>query len=171
MTHRCRPRRATGDEGAALVEFAIIMPLVFALFLGMFTGGISLSRRNSMTNAVREGARLGATLPEDGAWVAAVQGRVVQLAAGDLTSAQVCVQLVQKSDTSADIIRKSLLPAGCSGVTPPTLTGVAEGECAVRVWASRTTVLQVVFFSQTITLDADAIGRYERSGVPATCSS
>src|SRR5215207_9336974 len=84
-----RGRRARGDGGAALVEFAIIAPLVFALLFGVFTGGMALSRKNSMTNAVREGARLGATLPEDANWADKVQARVLDLAGGDLDASQV----------------------------------------------------------------------------------
>jgi Flp pilus assembly protein TadG len=164
-------RRGRGDSGAALVEFAIIMPLIFALFLGMFTGGISLSRKNSMTNAVREGARLGATLPEDSAWASSVQARVVALAAGDVTTAQVCVQLVRKDSASVETVRRSLLPSGCSAVVPPASTGVPVGQCVVKVWSTRTSEMQAVFFTRTLTLDAAAIGRYERKGIPETCST
>lgn len=162
-------RRATGDRGAALVEAAIVLPLLFALVLGMFTGGISLSRKNSMANAVREGARLGATLSEDSAWAAAVQSRVVTLSAGDLTTSQVCVQLVRKDTVSTETVRRSAVPAGCSAVTPPLSTGVPVGQCVVKVWAQRTTTMEAVFFSRNITLNSTAIGRYERKGAPETC--
>lgn len=153
------------------MEFAIIMPLVFALFLGIFTGGMSLSRKNSMTNAVREGARLGATLPEDSAWASSVQARVVGLAAGDLEVSDVCVQLVQKTSATAESIRRSVMPSGCSSVTPPASTGVPVGHCVVKVWANRTSELQAIFFSRTLPLDASSIGRYERKGTPETCTS
>ncbi|MFP5580169.1 MAG: TadE family protein [Acidimicrobiia bacterium] len=56
------------EAGASLVEFALLAPVLFALLLGMITGGLSLSRKNSMENAVREGARFGATLNEDSSW-------------------------------------------------------------------------------------------------------
>lgn len=142
-----------------MVEFAIIAPLVFALMLGMFTGGLSLSRKNSMTNAVREGARLGATLTEDAAWADAARDRVVALAAGDLTNAQVCVRLMKAPST---VLRTS---TGCSATMltkQPSMTGIPTDECAVLVWASRTSKMEVVFFSKNLNLDASAVSRYER---------
>lgn len=154
------------------MEFAIIAPLIFALIVGMFTGGISLSRKNSMTNAVREGARFGATLNEDGAWAAAVQQRVLDLAPNDLVQSQICVRLVQKNGgASADTVRRSVTPAGCSGRTPPPTSGIPVGQCAVQVWAYRTSEMQVVFWSRDLDLDAGALSRYERAGTPATCGA
>lgn len=164
---RSKQRR---DGGASLVEFALLAPLLFALLLGMFTGGIAMSRNNSMTNAVREGSRLGATLPEDGSWAEAVRQRVIQLAGGDLDGSQVCVELIKKTSASAEIIRQS---TSCSlaASAEPSVADVPVGQCAVKVWASRTSDLEVVFFSRVLTLQADAIARYERAGSPATCAS
>lgn len=145
------------DRGATLVEFALISTLVFALLFGMFTGGVSLSRKNSMTNAVREGARLGATLPADGDWADKVQDRVVALSGGDLVANQVCVKLVQ---APADTKQSST----CSlpGTDEPSLDGIDAGECAVLVWARRTSELQVILFSKDLDLTAGTVSRYER---------
>lgn len=168
-----RVRRARGDGGAALVEFAIIAPLIFALIVGMFTGGISLSRKNSMTNAVREGARFGATLNEDVTspddWATAVQKRVLSLAPNDLQLSQICVRLVQDGAVRPGSGR-SVTPSGCSGRAPAPPSGV-PGQCVVQVWAYRTSELQVVFWSEDLPLDASALNRYERAGTPATCGS
>ena len=68
-------RRGRGDRGVALVEFAIIAPLVFMLIVGSITGGIAPGQKNSMTNAVREGGRFGATLDHDASWADAVRDR------------------------------------------------------------------------------------------------
>jgi Flp pilus assembly protein TadG len=159
-TDPSRPRRrCSGDGGAALVEFAIIAPLFFALLLGLFTGGISMSRKNSMTNAVREGARFGATLAESGTWADTTQSRVVTLSSGDLTSSQVCVRLVKAPST---VRRES---TGCSAAMQalaPSTSGIPSGDCAVLVWARRTSKMEVVFFSRTLTLDGDSISRFER---------
>jgi Flp pilus assembly protein TadG len=150
--------RARGDRGGALVEFAIIAPLVFMLLIGTFTGGVALSRKNSMTNAVREGARLGATLNHDAAWAGAVRDRVVELAGGDLTTAQVCVKLVQAPSTQ---IRASSCPAALAGLEPA-ITGVPAGDCTVLVWAQRTSEIEAVLFSRDLTLTSKSVSRYER---------
>jgi len=53
-------RRANGDEGAALVEFALVAVLLFTLVFGIITFGLLLSFKQDMTRAAAEGARAGA---------------------------------------------------------------------------------------------------------------
>ncbi|MES3032393.1 MAG: TadE/TadG family type IV pilus assembly protein [Gemmatimonadota bacterium] len=66
MTLFRRPRlmRRFGRErdGAAMVEFAIIAPLLFVLIFGIIDFGRAFFLYNNLTNAAREGARLGAVL-------------------------------------------------------------------------------------------------------------
>src|SRR5688500_20294056 len=61
---RLGPLRASRSEsGAALVEFALVLPVFLMLLLGMMTGGLAYSRKLSIDQATREGARFGATVP------------------------------------------------------------------------------------------------------------
>lgn len=57
----------TRDEnGGSLVEFAIVMPLVFLLLFGIIDFGLLLYNKAIITNASREGARAGiARLPSE----------------------------------------------------------------------------------------------------------
>jgi Flp pilus assembly protein TadG len=166
---RRRGRTDGAERGATLVEFALLAPLLFALVFGMLTGGLALSTKNSMDNAVREGGRLGATLPEGDSWAASVQQRVVQLSGGDLTTNQVCVKLIRKADATTEVTRRqSACPAALAGAEP-SAAAVPAGECAVKVWARATRDLNVIFFSRQLPLNVDSINRYERSGSPATC--
>ena len=50
------------SSGAAMVEFAIVAPLLFALIFGIIDFGRVFFLYNNLTNAAREGARLGAVL-------------------------------------------------------------------------------------------------------------
>lgn len=50
-------------EGAALVEMAIILPLLFLIVFGIFEFGRAMVMTNSLTNAAREGARRAAVSP------------------------------------------------------------------------------------------------------------
>jgi Flp pilus assembly protein TadG len=50
------PRR---ERGAELVEFALVLPLVLVLVMGIFDFGLAFQRYEVITNAAREGARLG----------------------------------------------------------------------------------------------------------------
>ena len=46
-----------GDEGAAAVEFAIVLPLLLVLLFGIIEFGVLLFDKAMITNASREGAR------------------------------------------------------------------------------------------------------------------
>jgi Flp pilus assembly protein TadG len=160
MTSYQRTSIATrGEGGAALVELAVALPILASLFLGVVTGGAAYARKVSMTNAVREGTRSGATLEFSGSWAATTATRVEQVAAGDLGSAEICVLLLRAPST---VVAASADPCGLGG-EPSTPAGVAPNTCLVKVWAQRTSKLQAAFFSRTVTQTAGAGARYERS--------
>src|SRR6266513_376229 len=107
-----RPRRAMSSQrqsdrerGAALVEFALVLPLVLMLTFGMVSSALAYNHKMDLIHAAREGARYGATLPRDqcigspnpcgtSTWAQVVQSVVVQRSLGDVTAAEVCVALV-----------------------------------------------------------------------------
>lgn len=152
------PRR---DDGASLVEFALLLPVLACILLGMTTGGLALATKNSMTNAVREGARLGATL--DGSsdwdvWATSVRDRVVEVSGGDVENGDVCVQMLEAPAT----VRGSWPAGACpAGAAPSTPSGVSAGTCIVKVWAEESANLNAFFFSRDVTLEANAVGLYE----------
>ncbi len=47
------------NKGAAMVEFAIVAPLLFVLIFGIIEFGIIMYNKEMITNASREGARAG----------------------------------------------------------------------------------------------------------------
>ena len=51
-------KRARGDRGAAAVEFALVVPLLFLLVFGMIDFGWAINRYTVLNNATREGVRL-----------------------------------------------------------------------------------------------------------------
>lgn len=59
------------DDGAAVVEFALVVPLMFLLVFGALSFARAYQRLNVLTGALREGARAGAAL--DGTTIANVQ--------------------------------------------------------------------------------------------------
>ena len=50
-------RRGRGEEGAAAVEFAIVIPLLLLLLAGFFDFGWLFYWQHTVTNASRAGAR------------------------------------------------------------------------------------------------------------------
>lgn len=157
------------DRGASLVEFAVLAPLLFSILLGIITGGFALATKNSMTNAVREGARVGATLPEgtgwNADWAVDVKDRVVDLAGGDLEDDEVCVQLIDASDGS---LVGRYPSGGCPASMPsaPSTPGSATSGCIVKVWAQSEATLNALFFSRDLDLEAQSVGIYERDECP-----
>lgn len=55
--HREPGRRASGERGAAMVELALIVPLLLALVFGIYQFGRGYNAKVELTGAVREGAR------------------------------------------------------------------------------------------------------------------
>jgi hypothetical protein len=159
-------RQADSERGTAMVEFALVLPLLMSLVLGLVTGGSAYNRKISMTNAVREGSRFAATLsgPTATGWAADVQTRTAELATGDLSAtSQVCVQLIKNgSVVVSGGYTYAALGSGCSAITPPAVSAAAT-DCVVKVWAARVgqDKLQVIFFSSNLTLTAKSVARYE----------
>jgi Flp pilus assembly protein TadG len=56
ITHRNR-RRRPGEQGQALVEFALILPVILLLVVGMLEFARAWNLHQVMTDAAREGAR------------------------------------------------------------------------------------------------------------------
>lgn len=53
----CRHQRSHG-RGQALVEFALALPVLLLIFMGLFDFGRAVFAYNSLSNAAREGARV-----------------------------------------------------------------------------------------------------------------
>jgi Flp pilus assembly protein TadG len=92
-----------GRRGQALVEFALVLPILMLIFLGIVQFGLLFSSQIGMISAVRDGIRYGETVQTDAsnasANATAVRAKLVSsilpndMAAFDsaqLTTAQVC---------------------------------------------------------------------------------
>jgi Flp pilus assembly protein TadG len=55
--------RLRGAEAAALIEFAVALPLLVVMVVGIFDFGGAFNLKQELSNAVREGARFGAAQP------------------------------------------------------------------------------------------------------------
>jgi Flp pilus assembly protein TadG len=53
MRRRTRPRR----RGAAMIEFALVLPLLVTIMMGIIEFGRAMTVQTILTNAAREGAR------------------------------------------------------------------------------------------------------------------
>jgi len=165
--------RRDSERGAALVEFALILPVVISLLLGMVTGGLAYNKKIAITDAVRGASRYGATLADSTTFATSVRDRLVQLSASELTTSDVCVQLIRGGSTEV-VVRSwyaSASNTSCPSTfgTAPSTPTVSEGYCVVKVWAMKTAKLQAVFVNSDLRLKAGSVAAFER-GIPAgTC--
>lgn len=164
------------DRGAALVELAFALPLVLMLILGMISAGIAFNHQLALTHAAREGGRYAATLPVTNflaepdpmtAWLDAVALQVINDATGSLGAGipghMICVAYVSNGSTAADTTtaRRESGGAPAYNSTPCLVDGRPAEERRVQVTVERNTDFSVVFYSSTLTLDSEAVNRFE----------
>lgn len=170
---RCAVTRRWDDgRGAAMIEFAFILPVLTAMLLGTVTGGIAYHQKITMTDAVREGSRFGATLTDGSGFATSVRDRTKQLSAGEMGDDDICVQLVRAG--SPDTVVRSYYPAGggscpASFGSAPTTPSMPSGYCVVKVWGHRTADFQAFFFAKTVDLKATSVAAYERGATAGVC--
>src|SRR5690242_4385510 len=66
-----RGRRRRDHRGAAMVEFALLLPVFAMLVFGAFSGAQAYNQKLTLVAAAREASRYGATLPIDATSTAA----------------------------------------------------------------------------------------------------
>lgn len=96
MAHLGRFRRRSPETGAEILELALILPILLLVIGAIMDFGFLFLRFEVVTNAAREGARLG-VLP--GYAAVDVQGRVANyLAAGGLTEVAPAADVVYATE-------------------------------------------------------------------------
>lgn len=168
-------RSRSRERGAALVEFALLMPLLLMLFLGIVSVGVAYNHQLSLTHAAREAARFAATLPVENfasksAWLDTVAAQAIANGTGTLADGTpgraVCVAYVypQGTSTGTDPTERRLDDGSGTLVrdsSPCFGDGRPDVERRVQVTVARETDFNVVVFTQTLTLDSEAVSRFE----------
>lgn len=148
-----------------------MLPIFLMLILGMTTGGLAYSRKLSVAQAAREGARFGATLPITaslpvGSWLTRVGTLTIDSSDGELGAdrpgRRVCVAYVPASGAA----QRWEVVGGASPVQTAG-TCIADdgraGETRVQVVAQRSSTLEAMVFSRDLTLRSHAVARFEAS--------
>lgn len=169
-----RDAKPDGDRGSAVIEFALVLPLLLGFLLGIVTIGISYNRYISMNNAVRESARYGAVSAVDGdlsAWLSTVADVSIAAATGDMDSTVagqvVCVAYVYPDGTDPEDRTTRLVEQSGSRVedtgTPCFTDGRPSSERRVQVQLERQSDLEALIYERTVTLSAESVARFERT--------
>ena len=172
--------KTESEDGAALVEFALLLPVFMALVLGMLSGGLIYNQKMDLTHATREGARYGAAVDKAQTfsltncstcttWANAVRQQVVDRSGGDLTTGSgttagvstdgVCVALVSGSPAAVVSPSTSYSTSGSTCFTDTS----GDTTTRVQISARRPGKLEALFFTRVMTLTANATARYEGS--------
>lgn len=128
-----RVRGIRSERGAALVEFALVVPLLMMMMCATIDFGLAVYTLNNLTAAAREGGRYGAVLNQT-VWSNpagaqdSVQTRVLNYISGmnnGLTPAQVKALIAVSKDATTGIITVQITGYPYKPVTPlSTLLGL-----------------------------------------------
>lgn len=176
---RTTRQRAAQERGSVAVEFALVLPLLVMLLLGVTTMGLAYFDRLALTNAVRESSRLGSAIDYSNAtsgvtptsWADSVQQRVRQAynnRASALATTQVCVVLLASNGTT---VLASPTAQGTSCGNPPTFpASVPSGGCVVEVYTQKpATVTLGILPNIAFKVSSQSVAYYGRS--TASCNA
>ena len=174
LTRKAIAAAPPGDDerGTALVEFALVLPLVLMLAFGVVTAGLTYNHKIDLTHAAREGARYGATLAQlqcsgspnpcgTQTWAQVVQSVVVQRAFGDLTASQVCVALVSGSPGASLGSTFSVNSPNADGTCYSDGNGDAGKRVQVAITKTGDTI-NGILFKIPVTLTSQATAKFEQ---------
>lgn len=167
------PARTRSEHGVSAVEFALVLPILVMLLFGITTAGLSYTHAIGLSNAVREGARFGATADSStpATWASSVIDRVRATQFDDASKdTAICVQLwkvgtgsvVSQCDQGNGSVSPALsMPA--STAFPSVPSGLSTGNCVVRVIGQRPFTIDLLVGPNWNRLSTrGSVARYER---------
>lgn len=166
--------RVAGDDGAAIVEFAIVLPVLMILLLGLFSGATAWNQNQALGQGARVAGRFASTLPlpetdaERDAWLDDIAARAVASAEGRMGASTpgrtICVAYVDPVVLTPDdaIARRT------TGNGTPTSSsaacyddGLGDTAKRVQVVLTRDGALDIGFYRMPLTLRSHTVYRYE----------
>ncbi len=145
-------RNRRRERGAALIEAALVLPLLLLLTMGIWSTARAWNLNNTLEHAAREAARFGATIdPWDDS---TSPGEILAIANADMEAAAI--------DTTAitnciDFLADTESPSCDSHVNS---TGTDQVFVELTLPNHK---MQFIFFSLDVTLSATAVSRFEAS--------
>lgn len=134
------------ERGAALIETALVLPMLLMLTFGIWTAARAWNVRSTMEHAAREGVRFAATdLPWDGTSQSQVEA---------VMDAELATSAIPTASINTLCINMATNPCG---FTP---TAQNYNQVAVRIQYPNYP-LNFLFFQTTVNLTVEAVGRYE----------
>jgi Flp pilus assembly protein TadG len=173
MRRRAR-RRVTGERGAAVVEFAIVLPVMMMLILGMVSGATAWNQSQSIGHGGQVGARFASTVPlptstdDMDDWLDDVIDRSIAASSGTMDAGTagraVCVAYVDPAGAAPDkTASRRLDAAGTRTLDTTECFSDGQGTTAKRVQVvmERTGIIEIGFHRQTLNLRRTIVYRFE----------
>ena len=160
--------RRDREGGAALVEFALLLPLLALLLFGTITGGLTLSRQNSVKNAAREGARFGAINPlgdpvDIENYLDQVIVQVEAAAHPDLADGVdgklICAAFIEES---GNVTQRTKTNTGTTTSGSPCFDDSPLVYDRVQVAVERFSEIDAILYSDNVQIEGRSVTRYER---------
>lgn len=156
-------RRCSADRGAAIAEFALLLPLLIVIMLGTITTGLVLNDDLQLNHSTRDAARYGAAVPEDelfssGTWATNVRDVAVARFGGDLTASDVCVALVVGT-TPVPLSADHTTDGGGAACFDDSTAGISDTR--VQISASMPALIETGLFTFSLTLNTDTVSMHE----------
>ena len=176
-------RRARDDHGVAVVEFALVLPILIVLMLGMFTGAMAWNQSQALGQGARIAARAGSTMPRpvpteaqtqtqvDTLWLDGLIDRALGASEGHMpttiTGRLVCVALVDPNGTDPDTTISRTLTGTTTRTNSTTeCFNDGQGDTATRVQVvlQRDGRIDTGLYRIPLTIRRTAVYRYEADG-------
>ena len=148
-------RDSEHERGAALIEMALLTPILLLLVIGIWTTARAWNVHNTLDHAVREAARYGATVDP---WSS---GTTTDTCGAGSSEAD--IRCAADEQLAVAAIDPTLVTTTCIELAAnPCAVGNATGNDKVAVSLTYPNYqLDFVFFSVSVDLSATAVSRYE----------
>ena len=154
-------RTAEKERGAALVEFALILPLLVMIVFGSLTAGLAYQEKQDLLQIAREGARYGATLPSGTTgWATTIQSLVQNRSSEGIATGDICVALVTGSDGTLAGVAGHYVNTFNTNNTCFPQTSSDTGE-RVQVAVRGDSEIQAIVYTWSVSLSGKATAKFE----------
>ena len=177
--------RRSDEQGAAAVEFALIVPVFLMLVMGLISSGLAFNRWNTLSHSSREGGRHGATLAMEStsgvpdAWLDDVTHVAVTSAAGQLGASTkgryACIAYIgfePRQNSTSDWSRKRIESGSAVSYTSASVNtpsswcyddgrGSSGDDRRVQVVVGMETTFSIVFWANTFQQTSESVSRFE----------
>ena len=169
--------RRGGDRGAVVVEFAMIMPIIMVLMLGLTSSATAWNQSQAIGQGGRVAVRYAATLTLPASttdmptWLDGVIDRAISASEGKMTTGvtgrAICVAYVDPAGAAADkTVSRRINAAGVR--TSATTECFADGQGTtmqrVQVVMERDTFIELGFVRRSLHLTRRVVYQYEAAG-------